>query len=137
MAHPRKPAILVTLKLFQPAHSTDTDYTTKYNSILGLVVDKVVTDVQAVINTDVEDFPEELDNTIAFMASDFIGSFGLINTDEEQAGANDGVSSITEGDVSVSFSGTSKAASLAEALQANSITGNYASTIRNWRKVQW
>jgi hypothetical protein len=138
MTHPRFDILLATLKVLQPKHvDGDTTYDTKYASILDLFLNKTIDDVSAFLNTDVDDLPVQTDTTICLMTSDFISSFGLIDTDEEKA-SNDtanSISSLTEGDTSVSYRDTNKASTISQALASNVITGDYRGTLMHYRKL--
>jgi len=143
MNHPRFADILEQLELLQPKHDLEnTTYATKYDFTLDLVLKKVITDVYALINTPVEEFPAEIDITIALLASNFIETLGLINTPEETEAENaktggGQVQSLSEGDTSVTYTTatTTKASTLTEALAANTITGDYKSTLLHWRRL--
>ncbi len=139
MDHPRYKKIEDFLKILQPAHDkNNAEYETKYSSIIGFILSDTIQKVADFINWDVKDLPDQLDSTIAMMASSTLGFFGLLDTDAEIEKANkQQVKQITEGDVSISFDskkvGSDK---LSDALGNNPITGNYKAQLLHYRRLR-
>lgn len=123
---PRKDEITANLSVWLPA-SNDKDY----SNIVSLVVDKVVNDISNYIHCDISEIPEELDMTILSMCTQFINTHELLTPIEDR---NDGVTSLSEGDISVSFK---TPADIYTTIQSvNTITDNFVAQLNSFRRVQ-
>lgn len=141
MDHPRYKTIEDFLKILQLQLMIKTMQNMKRNIQVSLDLSCLIQKIQKVadfINWDVKDLPDQLDSTIAMMASSTLGFFGLLDTDAEIEKANkQQVKQITEGDVSISFDskkvGSDK---LSDALGTNPITGNYKAQLLHYRRLR-
>jgi len=123
---PRKDRILADLAIWVSGDDSES-----YSSIAKLVVDKVVNDVSNYIHCDVSEIPEALDMTIISMCTQFINTHELLTPIEDR---NNGVTSLSEGDVSVSFK---TPADIYTTIQsANPITDNFLAQLNSFRRVQ-
>lgn len=123
---PRKDEVIANLTVWLSI-SVDKNY----SSIVGLVVDKVINDISNYIHCDVSEIPEELDMTIVSMCTQFINTHELLKSVEDR---NDGVTSLSEGDISVSFK---TPADIYTTIQSvNTITDNFVAQLNNFRRVQ-
>lgn len=123
---PRKDEITANLAVWLPA-SDNKDY----SSIVSLVVDKVVSDVSNYIHLDISEIPEELDMTILSMCTQFINTHELLKSVEDR---NDGVTSLSEGDISVSFKTPADVYTTIQSV--NTITDNFVAQLNSFRRVQ-
>lgn len=123
MEHPRKADLLSKIKALYPLKEGQEE-------LASFALDKVTDSVSAYCNIGVADLPAELDNGIIGMAIQEIDS--CLWSDN---GADSGVQSITEGDVSVSFKSQ---AELYQALQeSNPITDNYLNLLNSYRVLSY
>ncbi|WP_289932641.1 hypothetical protein [Lactobacillus delbrueckii] len=123
MEHPRKVDLLAKIKALYPLKEGQ-------EGLASFALDKVTDAVSAYCNIDAADIPAELDNGIIGMAIQEIDSCLW-----SENGADSGVQSITEGDVSVSFKSQ---AELYQALQeSNPITDNYISLLNSYRVLSY
>lgn len=123
MEHPRKADLLSKIKALYPLKEGQEE-------LASFALDKVTDSVSAYCNIAVSDLPAELDNGIIGMAIQEIDS--CLWSDN---GADAGVQSITEGDVSVSFKSQ---AELYQALQeSNPITDNYINLLNSYRVLSY
>ncbi|MCW0953194.1 hypothetical protein OIT44_03785 [Weissella ceti] len=99
MAFPRKDELLNKLKVLQPI--TDNVDEPIYNMFMDVALDKIINDVSAFTNTPVEELPSQLDSAMMLKLSAWITDTGVFkSTDDRNSGA---VTSITEGDTSISY----------------------------------
>ena len=90
--------------ILQPKHEKDDEYTKRYSTMIDFILADTIQKVADFINWDVKDLPISIDHTIAIMASNTLGSFGLLDTANETEVANkQQVKQISEGDMTVSF----------------------------------
>ncbi|MFR0540075.1 hypothetical protein [Lactobacillus delbrueckii] len=123
MEHPRKEALLTKVKALYPLKEGQEE-------LASFALDKVTDSVSAYCNIPAADLPAELDNGIIGMTVQEIDSC-LWSAN----GADSGVQSITEGDVSVSFKSQ---AELYQALQdSNPITENYLNLLNSYRVLSY
>lgn len=123
MEHPRKADLLSKIKALYPLKEGQEE-------LASFALDKVTDSVSAYCNISVADLPAELDNGIIGMTIQEIDSCLWSDT-----GADAGVQSITEGDVSMSFKSQ---AELYQALQdSNPITENYLNLLNSYRVVSY
>lgn len=123
MEHPRKADLLGKIKALYPLKEGQEE-------LASFALDKVTDSVSAYCNIAVADLPAELDNGIIGMTIQEIDS--CLWSDN---GADSGVQSITEGDVSVSFKSQ---AELYQALQeSNPITDNYLNLLNSYRVLSY
>lgn len=123
MEHPRKADLLSKIEALYPLKEGQEE-------LASFALDKVTDSVSAYCNITVADLPAELDNGIIGMAIQEIDS--CLWSDN---GADSGVQSITEGDVSVSFKSQ---AELYQALQeSNPITDNYLNLLNSFRVLSY
>jgi len=123
---PRKKDITTKLAVLVPNNGDK-----NYSSVIDFVVDKVVSDISNYIHISIDSIPEELDMTIISMCVQVIDTHELLMPIEDR---NDGVASLSEGDISVSFK---TPAEVYTALQSvNSITDNFIAQLNSFRKVQ-
>ena len=94
-------------------------------AIVGWSIDRVCDSVAIYTNLAMQDLPEALDSSIVGMAMQFLGSHGWLGD------GSDGVQSVSEGDVSVSFK--SPAEIYSEMQAANPITENYLLLLNSFR----
>lgn len=138
MNHPRYDKIKEFLMILQPKHEKDDEYTKRYSTMIDFILADTIQKVADFINWDVKDLPISIDHTIAIMASNTLGSFGLLDTANETEVANkQQVKQISEGDVTVSFD-TKKVGSdkLSDALGANPITSNHKAQLMHYRRLR-
>ncbi|WDT65123.1 hypothetical protein NV391_09140 [Companilactobacillus crustorum] len=102
-----------------------------YSSIVNFVVDKVVSDISNYIHISIDSIPEELDMTIISMCVQVIDTHELLMPIEDR---NDGVASLSEGDISVSFKTPAEVYTTLQS--ANSITDNFIAQLNSFRKMQ-
>lgn len=99
MAFPRKNELLNKLKVLQPI--TDAVDEPIYNMFMDVALDKIINDVSAFTNTPVEELPAQLDSAMMLKLSAWITDTGVFKlADDRNSGA---VTSITEGDTSISY----------------------------------
>lgn len=123
MEHPRKADLLGKIKALYPLKEGQEE-------LASFALDKVTDSVSAYCNIAVADLPAELDNGIIGMTIQEIDS--CLWSDN---GADSGVQSITEGDVSVSFKSQTE---LYQALQeSNPITDNYINLLNSYRVLSY
>lgn len=123
MEHPRKETLLAKVKALYPLKEGQEE-------LASFALDKVTDAVSVYCNIPVADLPAELDNGIIGMTVQEIDSC-LWSAN----GADSGVQSITEGDVSVSFKSQ---AELYQALQdSNPITENYLNLLNSYRVLSY
>jgi len=123
---PRKDSIKSKLAIWVSGDDSES-----YSRITNLVVDKVVNDVSNYIHCDVSEIPEALDMTIISMCTQFINTHELLTPIEDR---NNGVTSLSEGDVSVSFKTPADVYTTIQS--ANPITDNFLAQLNNFRRVQ-
>lgn len=123
MEHPRKETLLTKVKALYPLKEGQEE-------LASFALDKVTDAVSAYCNIPAADLPAELDNGIIGMTVQEIDSC-LWSAN----GADSGVQSITEGDVSISFKSQ---AELYQALQdSNPITDNYLNLLNSYRVLSY
>lgn len=130
MAYPRLATLTSNLKTLNPIHPGYEEGV--YNLLLNMVADKVIYDAAAYMNRMAEDIPEALDSTILLKASSWLSDSGVLKTVDEQS-AGGPVSSISEGDTSVSFAVTADPISALSG--ANFLDDGFKHTLRRYRKV--
>ena len=123
---PRKDNVIAKLAILVPDNGNK-----DYSSIIDFVVDKVVSDVSNYIHIPIDSIPEELDMTIISMCVQIIEIHELLTPVEDR---NDGVTSLSEGDVSVSFKTPAEVYSTLQSV--NSITDNFVAQLNSFRKIQ-
>lgn len=123
---PRKENITTKLAVLVPDNGNK-----NYSSVIDFVVDKVVSDISNYIHISIDSIPEELDMTIISMCIQMIDTHELLTPIDER---NDGVASISEGDVSVSFKTPADVYSTLQSV--NSITDNFIAQLNSFRRVQ-
>lgn len=123
MEHPRKANLLSKIKALYPLKEGQEE-------LASFALDKVADAVSAYCNIYVADLPAELDSGIIGMAIQELDSCLWAGN-----GADSGVQSITEGDVSVSLKSQ---AELYQALQeSNPITDNYLNLLNSYRVLSY
>jgi hypothetical protein len=123
---PRKEKITTKLAVLVPNNGDK-----NYSSVIDFVVDKVVSDISNYIHISIDSIPEELDMTILSMCTQFINTHELLTSVEDR---NDGVTSLSEGDVSVSFK---TPADIYTTIQSvNTITDNFVTQLNSFRRIQ-
>jgi len=123
---PRKEAITTKIAVLIPKDGNE-----NYSSIIDFVVNKVVGDVSNYIHIPIDSIPEELDMTIISMCVQIIETHELLTPVEDR---NDGVTSLSEGDVSVSFKTPAEVYSTLQSV--NSVTDNFIVQLNNFRRIQ-
>lgn len=123
---PRKEKITTKLAVLVPNNGDK-----NYSSVIDFVVDKVVSDISNYIHISIDSIPEELDMTIISMCVQVIDTHELLTPIEDR---NDGVTSLSEGDISVSFK--TPAEVYATLQSVNSITDNFIAQLNSFRRVQ-
>ncbi|MFH5812080.1 hypothetical protein [Companilactobacillus sp. FL22-1] len=123
---PRKDNIIAKLAILVPDNGNK-----DYSSIIDFVVDKVVSDVSNYIHIPIDSTPEELDMTIASMCAQVIDTHEFLVPVEDR---NDGVTSLSEGDVSVSFKTPAEVYSTLQSV--NPITDNFIAQLNSLRRIQ-
>lgn len=104
----------------------------QYKLILDMLIKKLLTDVSAYLNVITEDIPEQLYPDILMVITSWIQDNKILLPDEER---NSGpVSSITEGDTSVSYAVSQTAVSKISGADFLSVSG-FKQTLRRYRKV--
>jgi hypothetical protein len=122
----RKDKIVAKLAILVPDNGNE-----DYSSIIDFVVDKVVSDVSNYIHFSIDSIPEELDMTVVSMCMQLLDTHELLKPVDDR---NDGVSSLSEGDVSVSFKTPAEAYSTLQTV--NSITDNFVAQLNSFRRVK-
>ncbi|WP_119325702.1 hypothetical protein [Companilactobacillus musae] len=123
---PRKENITTKLAVLVPDNGNK-----NYSSVIDFVVDKVVSDISNYIHISIDLMPEELDMTIISMCVQVIDTHELLTPIEDR---NDGVTSLSEGDISVSFKTPADVYSTLQSV--NPITDNFISQLNGFRRVQ-
>jgi hypothetical protein len=126
-----KEALKTQLKLLQPSKNQEADYLKSYDSILDFVLDKVLNDVSLYCHIPIEELPDSIFQTVVMMASNLIGSYGLVN--DEAANADDRVSETKDGDTDVKF--LSPTARLQAALSLSSISSDFRGILNRIRRL--
>ena len=107
------------------------DNNENYLDVIDFVVDKVTTDVSNYTHIAIDSIPEGLDMTIVSMSLQLINTHELLNPVEDR---NDGVTSLSEGDISVSFKTPAEVYSTLQSV--NSVTDNFVAQLNTFRRVQ-
>ena len=123
---PRKDKIIAKLAILVPGNGNE-----DYSRIIDFVVDKVVSDVSNYIHFSIDSIPEELDMTVVSMCMQLLDTHELLKPVDDR---NDGVSSLSEGDVSVSFKTPAEVYSTLQTV--NSITDNFVAQLNSFRSVK-
>lgn len=123
---PRKDNVIAKLAILVPDNGDK-----NYSSVIDFVVDKVVSDISNYIHISIDSIPEELDMTIISMCVQVIDTHELLMPIEDR---NDGVASLSEGDISVSFKTPAEVYSTLQSV--NSITDNFIAQLNSFRRVQ-
>lgn len=123
---PRKNKIITKLAILVPDNGNE-----DYSSIIDFVVDKVVSDVSNYIHFSIDSIPEELDMTVVSMCMQLLDTHELLKSVDDR---NDGVSSLSEGDISVSFKTPAEVYSTLQSV--NSITDNFVAQLNSFRRVK-
>ncbi|GEO64461.1 hypothetical protein [Companilactobacillus nantensis] len=123
---PRKDEITTKLAVLVPKNDNE-----NYSSVVGFVVDKVVGDVSNYVHIPIDSIPEELDMTIISMCIQMIDTHELLTPVDDR---NDGVTSLSEGDISVSFKTPADVYSTLQSV--NSITDNFIAQLNSFRRIQ-
>lgn len=123
---PRKDKIVAKMAILVPDNGNE-----DYSSIIDFVVDKVVSDVSNYIHFSIDSIPEELDMTVVSMCMQLLDTHELLKPVDDR---NDGVSSLSEGDVSVSFKTPAEVYSTLQTV--NSITDNFVVQLNSFRRVK-
>lgn len=134
MTHPRLEKLKAKLVRLQPKQSDDADYGANYDLNIDFILEKVVNDVANYTHIADIELPIELDNTIVFMASNFVAGHDIVSA--PKTGTSAGVSSLTEGDTSVTFDTTTNAQRLAQAMAVNAVTDDVIAMLNNFRRVK-
>lgn len=121
--HPRRAELLTQLKSILPEASKEDK-----QAVVDWCIDRASDAVAIYTNISMQDLPEALDSSIVGMAMQ------LLATHDWLGDGSDGVQSISEGDVSVSFK--SPAEIYAEIQTANPITENYLLLLNMFRVLQ-
>lgn len=122
--HPRREDLLTQLKAVMPEAGEESK-----QAIVDWCIDRVSDAVAAYTNIAMQDLPEGLDSAIVGMAMQLLATYGWAGGD------NDGVQSISEGDVSVSFK--SPAEIYSEIQATNPITDNYLVLLNSFRVIRF
>ena len=130
MAHPRYDGLLA--KVTQLSPKADEQTATDYAAITGFALDKVLDDVANYTHIPMDELPGELDTTIVAMTLNAIAEYGLLGAVSGDSGP---VSSISEGDASMSF--VSPLEAYTTLAGANTLTSNYLATLNTFRVVKW
>jgi hypothetical protein len=130
MTYPRLDTLRSNLKTLNPMHPGYEEGV--YNLLIAMVADKVINDAAAFMNRDVEEIPEALDSTILLKAASWLSDSGVLKTVDEQS-AGGPVSSIAEGDTTVSFAVTADPITALNG--ANFLDDDFKRTLRRYRKV--
>ena len=93
--------------------------------------DRILADLAIWVSGDVSEIPEALDMTIISMCTQFINTHELLTPIEDR---NNGVTSLSEGDVSVSFKTPADVYTTIQS--ANPITDNFLAQLNSFRRVQ-
>ncbi len=119
--HPRKEKLMELLNKLLPEAK-------EQEAILDFAFDKVVDDVSNYTHLDIEQLPEKLDNTIVSMVIGVMNEFKL----NESAGSE--VSSLTEGDTSISF--VSPVEAYQKLSSVNTVTSDYYLMLNQFRVLR-
>lgn len=121
--HPRRAELLAQLKAILPEASKEDK-----QAVVGWCIDRASDAVAIYTNIPMQELPEALDSSIVGMAMQLLATHGWLGD------GNDGVQSISEGDVSVSFKSTAEIFS--EIQTANPITENYLLLLNQYRVMR-
>lgn len=124
--HPREDTLLEKLKTLVPNNLGNS----AYDSTIEFALDKTVNDVSNYIHIAVLDLPEQLDTTILSMCYQLMFTHELLAPNDQGGGT---VSSISEGDTSVSFKTPGEV--FATLQTVNSVTDDYVSQLNSFRVV--
>ncbi|WDF83630.1 hypothetical protein PQ472_05180 [Lacticaseibacillus pabuli] len=130
MAHPRRDGLLAKVQQLSPKQDAQSD--ADYTAITGFALDKVIDDVANYTHIPMEELPGELDTTIVAMTLNAMAELGLLGAVSGDSGP---VSSISEGDASMSF--VSPLEAYTTLAGANTLTSNYLATLNTFRVVKW
>ncbi|UQS85859.1 hypothetical protein MOO46_07665 (plasmid) [Apilactobacillus apisilvae] len=123
-----KDFILSKIKLFVPNDSNNPNY----DSAIEYVVDKVMQDIANYTHIPLKELPDGLKYTAVGMSVDLINSTEML---VPQAERNNGISSVTEGDESVTFKSIAEDISLVN--QTNSVTKDYYYQLNSYRRLNF
>lgn len=122
-----KEDILSKLRIIIPK----TDEAPNYDAIMDYTVDKVLNDIANYTNIAVNELPESIIFIAVGMSNDLIRTTGLL----DQGDSSLGVSSITEGDESISF--RSIGDDIAKIQASAPISKDYRLQLNAYRKLRW
>lgn len=122
-------AVLDLLKQLMPDDQENPN--PNYDLILDFTLNKVFNDVSIYTNIPVKKLPKKLKATIISLTMQLVDTYQLL-TPEDQQTSN--ISSLTEGDTSVTFKSLSEIYS--ELQSANTITSNYVNVLNSFRRIQ-
>lgn len=125
--HPRYNDLLVKLKQLLP----NSDENPNYEFVTDYALTKTINDVSNYCHVSVEKLPEELDMTIIGMVVQVINTHQWLVPADQQSG---NVSSLSEGDASVSFRSPAEVYQQLQSL--NTVTDNYVSILNSFRRIQ-
>ncbi|WP_127849717.1 hypothetical protein [Lacticaseibacillus hulanensis] len=131
MAHPRMTGLLAKVRQLSP--KPDDQDAEEYQAITEFALDKTIDDVANYCHIAIADLPAELDTTIVAMTLNAITEMGLLQ--EVSAGEDGPVTSLSEGDTSVSFLSPTDAYKTLAA--GSTITTDYKGKLNSFRVVQW
>lgn len=124
--HPREDTLLTKLRTLVP-NSLDNE---AYKQVTEFALDKTVNDVSNYTHILIKDLPEQLDTTILSMCYQLMFTHELLAPNDQTSGK---VSSIAEGDTSVSFKSPGEV--FANLQTVNSVTDDYVAQLNSFRVV--
>lgn len=125
----QKADILDRLKVIIPKNE---DNSTTYDAIVGYTVDKVLQDIRNYTHIpDNEELPNGLLFVAVGMCNTLIKTTGMLNPQEDTLG----VSSITEGDESISYRAIGD--DISKIAASNPISQDYRIQLNGYRRLDW
>lgn len=126
----KKDDILSKLRIIIPK----TDEAPNYDAIMDYTVDKVLSDISNYTNIAVDELPDSILFIAVGMSNDLIRTTGLLDQNDSTLGTL-GVSSITEGDESITF--RSIGDDIAKIQASTPISKDYRLQLNAYRKLRW
>lgn len=131
MDEQRRETLLEKLKVWLP-NTAGLDEAV-YNELLTAALGRTIDSTLNFLNyTSVDVLPQRLDSLVVAMCVQFIKSNGFLSVNQDSAGGGV-VTSLTEGDTSISFANPSQVYAAIQA--SNPITSDYLGELYNFRKL--
>ncbi|WP_424571936.1 hypothetical protein ACOV5J_03040 [Weissella soli] len=131
MVFPRMDSLTANLEQLQPRPESVSEGV--YALLVSLSLQKIVNDVSAFTNTPVEELPESLDSAMLMKVSTWFTDAGVLMTSQERH--ESAVSSLTEGDTTVSFGSPQTAVSALNGVSF--VDDEFKVQLMRHRKLRW